>query len=232
MMFDARNSSPAVATLRPSEYTAALVHAIRADPSRVCGAQALEIGCGSGVVLAVLGGLGAVSLCGVDIEEDAIATGHSLLGELGHDAEIYQGDMWQPVAGRRFDLIVANLPHFPMDHFEVAGRLSTWSSGGIDGRELLDPFLEGLPEHFTARGRALITHNAFVGVERSRELLRRHGLSMHIVSSVLVHVANEKIDLMTPSILKAEEGRSIHRYGPHVFADMHIVEIAVAGTRG
>eukprot|EP01034_Spumella_vulgaris_P009380 gene9380-11907_t len=198
--------SPAVAALRPSEYTAALVQVIRSEPSRVRGARVLEIGCGSGVVLAVMAGLGAVSLCGVDIEKDAIATGRSLLGELGHDAEIHQGDMWQPVAGRRFDLIVANLPHFPMDHFEVAGRLPTWSSGGIDGRELLDPFLEGLADHFAANGRALITHNAFVDVERSRQLLRRHGLAMHIVRTVLVHVAKEKIDLMTPSILEAEEG--------------------------
>ena len=55
---------------------------------------------------------------------------------------------------------------------------------------------------------------------------------MHIVRTVLVHISKEKIDLMTPSILQAEEGRSVHRYGPHIFADMHIVEIAAAGTRG
>jgi methylase of polypeptide subunit release factors len=231
-MFDAGKSSPAIATLRPSEYTAALVHALRAEPSRVQGARVLEMGCGSGVILAVLAGMGAVSLCGVDIEDDAIATGLSLLRGLGHDAELYRGDMWQPVAERRFDLIVANLPHFPMEHFEVIGRLPTWSSGGADGRELLDPFLEGLSDHFAANGRAVITHNAFVDVERSRRILERHGLAMHIVRTVLVHVANEKIDLMTPSILQAEEGRSIHRYGPHIFADMHIVEIAAARTHG
>ena len=231
-MFDVRKSSPAVAALRPSEYTAALVQALRAEPSRVLGARALELGCGSGVVLAVLGSLGAASLCGIDVEYDAIATGQALLRDLGHEAEIHRGDMWQPVAGRRFDLIVANLPHFPMDHFEVSGRLSTWSSGGIDGRELLDPFLEGLSDHLAVNGRALITHNAFVDVGRSRLMLERYGLAMHIVKTVLVHIANEKIDLMTPSILRAEEGRSIHRYGPHAFADMHIVEIATAGTRG
>jgi release factor glutamine methyltransferase len=231
-MFDARKPSPAVAALRPSEYTAALIQALRAEPSRVCGARALEIGCGSGVILAVLGSLGAAALCGIDIEDDAIATGQALLQDLGHQAEIHRGDMWQPVAGRRFDLIVANLPHFPMNHFEVAGRLSTWSSGGIDGRELLDAFLESLSDHLAVNGRALITHNAFVDVWRSRRILERYGLAMHIVNTVLVHIANEKIDLITPSILRAEEGRSIHRYGPHVFADMHIVEIAAAGTRG
>ncbi|WP_428678655.1 methyltransferase domain-containing protein [Reyranella sp.] len=208
------------------------MQALRAEPSRVLGGRALELGCGSGVVLAVLGSLGAASLCGIDVEHDAIATGQALLQDLGHDAEIHRGDMWQPVAGRRFDLIVANLPHFPMDHFEVSGRLSTWSSGGIDGRELLDPFLEGLSDHLAVNGRALITHNAFVDVGRSRQILERYGLAMHIVKTVLVHIANEKIDLMTPSILRAEEGRSIHRYGPHAFADMHIVEIATAGTRG
>jgi methylase of polypeptide subunit release factors len=231
-MFDARKLSPTVAALRPSEYTAALIQALRAEPSRVGGVRALEIGCGSGVILAVLGGLGAASLCGIDVEEDAIATGQALLQDLGHEAEIHRGDMWQPVAGRRFDLIVANLPHFPMDHFQVPGRLSTWSSGGIDGRGLLDPFLEGLSDHLAVNGRALITHNAFVGVEHSRRILERCGLVLHIVRTVLVHIANEKIDLMTPFILRAEEGRSIHRYGPHVFADMHIVEIAAAGTRG
>lgn len=231
-MLGVHKPAPAVATLRPSEYTAALLQAIRAEPSRVQGARVLEIGSGSGVILAALGDLGAASLCGVDIENDAVATGRWLLGELGRNAEIHRGDMWQPVAGRRFELVVANLPHFPMGHFEVTGRLPTWSSGGIDGRELLDPFLEGLSDHLAANGRALITHNAFVGVEWSRRILRRHRLEMHIVKTVLVYVASEKMDLMTPSILKAEEGRSIHRYGPHVFADMHIVEIATAGARG
>jgi len=231
-MFDARKPSPAGAALRPSEYTAALVQALRAEPSRVRGVRALEIGCGSGVVLAVLGSLGASALCGIDIEDDAIATGRALLQDLGHEAEIHRGDLWQPVAGRHFDLIVANLPHFPMDHFEVAGRLSTWSSGGIDGRELLDPFLEGLSDHLAFNGRALVTHNAFIDVGRSRRILEQYGLAMHIVKTVLVHIPNEKIALMTPSILRAEDGRSIHRYGPHVFADMHIVEIATAGMRG
>ena len=79
-----------------------------------CGAdEVLEIGSGSGVVLAVLGALGAGSVCGIDIEEDAIEASSRLLARLGHDnAEFLQGDMWRPVTGRRFDLIVANLPNF------------------------------------------------------------------------------------------------------------------------
>ena len=142
-----------------------------------------------------------------------------------------QADHLDDDAGSGVDLIVANLPHFPMEHIEVAGRLPTWSSGGADGREFLDPFIEGLADHFTAKARAVLTHNAFVDIERSRLLAARHGLGLTILASVLVHIAAEKLALMTPSVLLAEEGKSIHRYGPHVFADFHIVEISPLGTQ-
>jgi len=227
-MFDATKHRSAPQALRPSEYTAALIQALRLDAPRVKGASALEIGSGSGVVLAALGAMGAASLCGVDIEDDAVVAGELLLGDLGHGerARLHCGDMWQPVVGRRFDLIVANLPHFPMEHREVGGRLRTWSSGGPDGRELLDPFLEGLPGHFVPGARAILTHNAFVDIARSRDIVTRHGLGLRIVMTVLVHIAAEKLALMTPSVLCAQEGRSVFRYGPYAFAEMHIVEIA------
>lgn len=231
-MFDSGKQEHAQKALRPSEYTAALIQALRREPQRVRGASVLEIGSGSGVVLASLGEMGAASLCGVDIEDGAVAAGKSLLGGLGHGGRMrfHRGDMWKPVSGQRFSLIVANLPHFPMAHCEVLGRLPSWSSGGADGRELLDPFLEGVADHFAPDARAVITHNAFVDIGRSREILARHGLSLHIVTTVLVHIVDEKLSLMTPSILAAEAGRSIHRYGPYAFADMHIVEIAADGT--
>ncbi|MCF8533241.1 MAG: methyltransferase [Reyranella sp.] len=213
--------------MRPSEYTASLIQFLRADADRVRKAHVLEIGSGSGVVLASLGGLGAAALCGVDIEGDAVASSRLLLQGLGYSriAEIYQGDMWRPVAGRRFDLIVANLPHFPMEPVEVAGRLPTWSAGGTDGRRLLDVFLEGLKDHLAPGGRSVITHNAFVDVERSRTVAGARGLSLSVVMTTLIHVSEEKLARMTPAVLCAEEGRSIYRYGPYAFAEMHIVEI-------
>ena len=222
------------AALRPSEYTAALIQVLHGRRDFVSGAKVLEIGSGSGVVLAALGDLGATSLCGIDIEEDAVASGVLLLDELGHGevAELHQGDMWEPVGERRFDLVVANLPHFPMIDSDVPGRLPTWSAGGPDGRRLLDPFLEGLPTHLAPRGRAIITHNAFVGIERSRALVARAGLALQIVYSTLVNVPSEKLARMSRSVLAAEEGRSIRRYGPYAFAEVHIVEIGGQGTSG
>ncbi|HTR82941.1 MAG TPA: hypothetical protein VMI56_00585, partial [Reyranella sp.] len=94
------------------------------------------------------------------------------------------------------------------------------------GRELLDPFLDGLARHLAPGGRAILTHNAFVSLDRSRELVARHGFSLGVVLSTLVYIPAGKLALMTAAVLGAEEGRTIHRYGPYAFADMHVVEIA------
>jgi release factor glutamine methyltransferase len=224
----------ALAALRPSEYTAALIQVLQAKRGAVRGAQVLEVGSGSGVVLAALADLGAASVCGIDIEEDAVTSGMLLLDELGHSkvAEFHQGDMWSPVGTRRFDMIVANLPHFPTLEAAMPGRLPTWSAGGADGRRLLDPFLEGLSDHLVPGGRAILTHNAFVGVERSREIVGRAGFALNVVLTTLINLPDEKLARMTRGVLAAEEGRSIHRYGPYAFAEVHIVEIGAAETKG
>jgi release factor glutamine methyltransferase len=223
-----------VAALRPSEYTAALIQVLRARSAFIRGSNALEIGSGSGVVLAAIGELGAASLCGIDIENGAVASGAVLLHGLGHGdkVQLYRGDMWRPVAERRFDLIAANLPQFPMEPQGYGGRLPSWSSGGPDGRRLLGRFLDGLAAHLAPGGRAIITHNGFVDLEMSRALLARDGLSLRIAMTVLVHLAGEKLDLMTRGIFLAEDGRSIYRYGPYAFAEMHIVEIGAAASLG
>ncbi|MDA0702010.1 MAG: 50S ribosomal protein L11 methyltransferase [Proteobacteria bacterium] len=218
--------------MRPSEYTAALIQVLRAEPDRVRGCSALEMGSGSGVVLAALGALGATPLCGIDIEGAAVDAGARLLGDLGQaaTAEFLRGDKWQPVAGRRFDLIVANLPHFPLERPDLPGRLPTWSAGGADGRLLLDPFLAGLGGHLTPDGRAVITHNGFVGIGRSRELLAPQGLNLRLVDSTLVYIPAEKLERMAAAVLLAETDRTIHCYGPYAFGEMHIVEISRGGA--
>lgn len=220
----------AVPALRPSEYTSALIQVLRADAGRIRGARVLEVGCGSGAVLAAAGAMGAAHLCGIDIEANAISASGQLLEELGHAAisELHRGDMWQPVAGRRFDLIVANLPHFPMQPVEVGGRLPSWSAGGPDGRSLLDPFIMGLADHLFPGGRAVITHNAFDDLGRSRDLAAARGLALRVALTTLVYISPEKLARMTTEVLHAEDGRTIHRYGPYTFAELHIVEIGSA----
>lgn len=230
-MLDYQDTPLTPSALRPSEYTAALIHALQMAPERVSGADVLEIGSGSGVVLAALAELGARSLCGIDVEDDAVLAGSLLLRDLGYEERslFQQGDMWLPVESRRFDLIAANLPHFAMEDHEVPGRHMSWSAGGPTGRRLLDPFLRGLRDHLVKGGRAVVTHNAFVGLELTAAILAESGLSLNILTSVLVALGPEKLSLMAPEVLLREQGKTIYCYGPYAFADMHVIEITVGG---
>jgi release factor glutamine methyltransferase len=213
-------------SLRPTEYTAALLRQLQLNSSAIEGARVLEIGCGSGVLLAALARFGARLVCGIDIERDAVLCATSLLRDIGHpEATVYRGDLWQPVAGRTFDLVTANLPHFPMRPAPFGCRPPSWGCGGADGRRFLDPFLRGLPAHLAPAGRALITHNAFVDLDRSRDILQAGGLKLCVVATLNVYIAEEKLELMTPAVLLRERGRTLWQFGSHVFAAMNIVEI-------
>ena len=81
-----------------------------------------------------------------------------------------------------------------------------------------------LPVHLAPAGRAIITHNTFVGLDRSRALAEQHDLRLRVVLSTLVYIPGDKIGRMTPGMLRAEQGRSLHRYGPYTFGDMNVVE--------
>ncbi|MDF2972583.1 MAG: hypothetical protein K0R61_3033 [Microvirga sp.] len=78
----------------PSQYTAAMLHVLRLYAEGVRGACVLEIGCGSDVLFAAAGTLGAVALCGVDVEPAAVAATHRLLRGLAFNAEleVYRGE--------------------------------------------------------------------------------------------------------------------------------------------
>jgi len=215
------------AALRPSEYTAALIQALRDHADRVRGASVLDMGCGSGVVLAAAAALGARSVTGIDIEPGAIASSRVLLEAIGRDATVrcVHSDLWSAVPAGRYDVIVANLPQFPLAATDLPGRLPSWSAGGRDGRRLLDPFLDGLAARLAPDGAALLTHNAFIDIPASRALAARHGLTLASVARTLVVLPAEKLARMTPEILTAESGRTIHRYGPYAFGEMHVVSV-------
>ena len=51
---------------------------------------------------------------------------------------------------------------------------------------------------------------------------------LSVALTTLVYIPGDKIGRMTPAVLRAEQGRSIHRYGPYTFGDMLIVELTRA----
>lgn len=114
------------------------------------GSTVLDMGTGTGV-----GALSAARLArrvvAVDINPAAVrcARINVLLNELEQRIEVRHGDLFGPLAGQRFDVVLFNPPFFPgvpRDDLERA----LWST------DVAARFAAGLPEHLAPGGCALV----------------------------------------------------------------------------
>jgi release factor glutamine methyltransferase len=122
----------------------------RLAPAAGTGRRALDMGTGSGVG-AVFAARAGYDVVAVDINPEAVrcARINALLSHLEEQVEVREGDLFGPVAGERFDLVLFNPPYFrgmPKDRLDHAWR-------GVD---VLERFAAGLPDALTAGGRALV----------------------------------------------------------------------------
>ena len=114
------------------------------------GQRALDLGTGSGLcaLAAARAGFRAV---GVDINPEAVrcARINALVNRLEGQVEVREGDLFAPVAGERFDVVLFNPPFYrgaPRDALDHA-----WRGVGVFER-----FAAGLAEHLKPQGQALV----------------------------------------------------------------------------
>ncbi len=114
------------------------------------GRRVLDLGAGCGVQ-GLLAAPGAAEAVLVDLEPDAVhlSACNRVLNRVPHPVRVLAGDLYAPVAGERFDLIVALPPYVP----GVAGdRQSTVTAGGPDGLRLLRRIVAGATAHLAPGG--------------------------------------------------------------------------------
>lgn len=212
----------------PSEYTAALLLYIRQHAARVHASRVLEMGTGSGVVMATLLALGAESALGVDLEALAVQATQNLLNQedLLARASLVQGDMWAACGDARFDLVVTNLPQFAADHVACDGRLASWSAGGADGRRHVDHFLNGLSRHLAPGGLAVMTHNVFLDVGKTQAMADAVGLQARVAYCASAPLPLHKLASLSPQVLARFTGQGLHQVGDYWFVDFDLVEIS------
>ena len=216
---------------RPSEYSAFLIHTLETQARDLVRGNVLELGIGSGVVLAVLAALGADRLVGTDIDPSAINEASMLMRGSGVDVELLVGDLWTPLGTRRFDLIVANPPHFPTTQ-AYPGRPPTWSHGGADGRRIVDPLLRGLRSHLAEGGHAIMVHSGFLGLAGTRNLLASQGLHARRLASMLMPLASEKREVMSRGVLERAGADAIRRVGKYDFLVTDVLDISASDNEG
>ena len=113
--------------------------------------RALDLGAGAGLLSVLAPGREVVA---VELDPFAAAVARFNVSMGGHDhVRVVEGDLFGPVAGERFDLVIANPPFLPAP---AGVTLPLCGNGGPTGDRVLQRILAGVEEHLTADGRALI----------------------------------------------------------------------------
>ena len=141
------------------------------------GADVLDLFTGSGVLAISAARLGARSVTAVDLSRRAQLTTRWNARRNGVTLRALHGDLFAPVSGRRFDVIVANPPYLPAgDELPRRGAARAWE-GGHDGRVLVDRLIDGALGHLRDEGMLVIVQSSLTGEAKTLQRLAERGLS-------------------------------------------------------
>ncbi len=128
------------------------------DPARV--SRILDIGTGSGcIAIACAKAFPDARVDAVDLSPEALAVARRNVArhEVGDRLELLQGDVFGPLGGRRYDLIVSNPPYVSDD--EMAGLPDEYLHepdlalrAGGDGLDVVRRILDGAASHLEQEG--------------------------------------------------------------------------------
>jgi release factor glutamine methyltransferase len=169
--------------LRTGEFFASLLDATLIGP----GAEVLDLGTGSGVC-AVFAARHARRVVAVDINAAAVrcASINARLNGLEDRIEAHHGDLFQTVAGQRFDFILFN-PPFVLGE-PRSDRDRAWRSVGVAER-----FAAGLDDHLKRSGCALLLLSTYADPSIFLSPLRERGHQVSVLSEG--HYVGERLTL-------------------------------------
>ncbi|MGQ4386810.1 HemK2/MTQ2 family protein methyltransferase [Streptomyces sp. SAS_270] len=159
----------------PQQDTALLADALCDEPLAPA-AHVLDVGTGSGA-LALAAARRGTRVTAVDVSWPAVCTARLNARLARRPVRVLRGNLFDPVAGQSFDLILANPPYVPTSATETArrGRTRAWNAGG-DGRLVLDRICRDAPQRLRPGGVLLMVHSALSGPAGTLEQLRAAGL--------------------------------------------------------
>ena len=147
------------------------------------GERVLELGTGCGL-LTILAAKAGGKVVATDMNPSAIecARANAATHGVADSVDFRLGDLFEPVSGERFDLIVFNPPYLPILPEEALGApLDLAWEAGPDGRAVIDRFLEELPDHLTPNGRAMFVQSSLADISKTLRALGANGFQVKIL---------------------------------------------------
>jgi len=149
--------------------------------------RVLDMGTGSGALAIAAARAGATSVTAVDLSWRSVAATwmNSRLNRAA--VSVRHGDLFAPVAGRRFELVVANPPYVPSESSVLPRHpiARAWDAGP-DGRALLDRICAGAGDILTPNGDLLLVHSELSGTQRTLDALTEAGLRAQVLARASV----------------------------------------------
>ena len=106
--------------------------------------------------------------------------------------EVLRGDLFEPVRGRRFDLIVSNPPYIPAPPGGPPRGVARAWDAGPDGREFLDRLCDRAADHLAPGGRILLVHSSLARPEQTERRLAAHGLAPAVAAGTTAASARSR----------------------------------------
>jgi release factor glutamine methyltransferase len=155
--------------------------------SFAAGRDVLDIGTGSGALAVAAARSGAASVTAVDLSLRSVVATWLNSRLHGAPVTVHRGDLFAPVAGRRFGLVVANPPYVPAptEALPRHRKARCWDAGP-DGRALLDRICAGVSGVLAPDGDVLLVHSAVCDTALTLDALTRVGLTAQVLDRATV----------------------------------------------
>ncbi len=153
---------------RPQDDTDLLAEALTALPLTP-GSRVLDVGTGTGALAVAAARIGAGEVTALDVSRRAVSAAWLNARLRRVPVRVRRGEA--PAAASRgpFELVLANPPYVPWPG--TGRRVARWDAGA-DGRAVLDPLCETVPELLAWHGSFLLVQSALSGVDATLAALR------------------------------------------------------------
>ena len=146
--------------------------------------EVLEIGTGTGLIT-IIAAQNSRRVVATDINEHAIKCAlKNTITNRTYNVELREGNLFEPVEGEKFDLILFNTPYLPTDENEkLDDELNAAFDGGLEGRKTIDQFIEQVKDYLKEEGRVQLVQSSLSDNEKTISKLEELGFEAEITAS-------------------------------------------------